>query len=63
MHRGDTEVTAISLRDSQERAETYNAIAYPQVLKSLDNILDGVPKVRVSTVMHTASHEIATMAA
>jgi quinol monooxygenase YgiN len=63
-YAGDTEVTAISLWDSQEQAETYNTTAaYPQVLKSLENILDGTPTVRVSTVVHSTSHKIAAMAA
>jgi hypothetical protein len=60
---GNTEVAAISLWDSKEQAETYNTTAYPQVLKSLEKVLDGAPQVRVSTVIHSTSHKIAAMAA
>jgi len=60
---GDTEVIAISLWDSKKQAETYNTTAYPQVLKSLDKVLDGTPKVRVSTVINSTFHKIAAMAA
>lgn len=62
-HEGDTQVIAISLWDSKEQAETYNTTAYPQVLRSLENVLDGTPKVRVSTVINSTFHKIAAMAA
>ena len=61
-YEGDTEVTAISLWDSKEQAETYNTNGYPQALRSLDKILDGAPKVRVSTA-HSTYHNISKMAA
>lgn len=60
---GDTEVTAISLWDSKEQAELYNTTAYPQVLKSLETVLDGAPQVRLSTVINSTSHKIVAMAA
>ena len=44
-------VTAISLWDTKEQAETYNTTTYPVVLKSLEKFLDGAPKVRVSNVI------------
>ncbi len=37
---------AISLWDSEEEIDIYDATAYPQVLKSLEDLLDGPPRVR-----------------
>jgi hypothetical protein len=48
---GGTDVVAISLWDTKENAEAYNATGYPEVLKSLEKMLDGTPKVRVSDVI------------
>lgn len=62
-YEGHTEVTAISLWDSREQAETYNTAAYPQVVKSLEKVLDGDPTVRVSIVVNSTFHKIAAMAA
>jgi len=45
------DVIAISLWDTQEHAEAYNAAGYPEVLKSLNKVLDGAPSVRVSDVI------------
>lgn len=53
---GGVEVTAISLWNSQEQAETYNSTTYPQVLKSLEGILAGTPNVRVSNVVNSTYH-------
>jgi len=61
---GDSEpyVTAISLWDSKEQAETYNSSTYPTVLKTLDKFLDGPPQVRVSNVISSTSHKITAAA-
>jgi hypothetical protein len=37
---------AISLGDSEEENDTYDATTYPHVLKSLEELLDGPPRVR-----------------
>jgi quinol monooxygenase YgiN len=50
-------VTAISLWDTKEQAETYNTTTYPAVLKSLEKFLDGPPKVRVSNVISSTLHK------
>jgi len=44
---GGMDVIAISLWDTQEHAEAYNTAGYPDVLKSLNKVLDGSPRVRV----------------
>ena len=54
-----THVTAISLWDSREHADAYDKSTFPQVLKSLEHVLDGQPKVRVVTVVHSTSHQLA----
>jgi quinol monooxygenase YgiN len=53
-----TDVTAISLWESKEQAETYSRNTYPTVLKALDKFLDSPPKVRVLNVMNSTSHKI-----
>lgn len=53
---GGTDVVAISLWDTKENAEAYNTTGYPEVLKSLDRVLDGTPKVRVSDVISSTMH-------
>ena len=48
---GGMDVIAISLWDTQEHAEAYNTAGYLDVLKSLNKVLDGSPRVRVSDVI------------
>ena len=50
---GGTNVTAISLWDTQEQADAYAVSTYSDVLKALDKFLDGPPKVRVSNVINS----------
>ena len=59
---GGRDVMAISLWDSKEHAESYNTTRYPEVLKSLGKVLDGTPKVRVSTVISSTMHQASTIA-
>ncbi len=56
---GGTDVVAISLWDTKENAEAYNTTGYQEVLKSLDKVLDGTPKVRVSDVISSTLHRAA----
>jgi|SRR5579872_2165045 len=56
-------VTAISLWDTKEQAETYNATAYPEVSKTLDKYLDGPMKVRLSSVVSSTSHKVTSVIA
>ncbi len=44
------DVVAISVWDTKDYAEAYNTAGYPEVLKILDKVLDGTPKVQVSDV-------------
>lgn len=49
-------VVAISLWDTKEHAEAYSATAYTEVLKTLNKMLDGAPKVRTSDVISSTLH-------
>jgi hypothetical protein len=60
---GGLDVVAISLWDTKEYAEAYNAAGYPEVLKILDKVLDGTPKVQVSDVISSTIHQPAAVAA
>jgi steroid delta-isomerase-like uncharacterized protein len=50
---GDVEITAISLWDSKEQAEAYNASDFPKVLKTVEALLDGTPKVQNLNVIQS----------
>ena len=45
------DVVAISLWDNREHADAYNTAGYPQVLKLLNAVLDGTPKLHGSNVI------------
>jgi len=60
---GDLNVVAISLWDTKEYAEAYKTSGYPEVLKMLDKVLDGTPKVQVSDVISSTIHKPAAVAA
>jgi len=60
---GGPEVVAISLWDSKENAETYNRATYPEVLKTLANLVEGTPKVRTYDVAYSTFHQIAARVA
>ncbi len=46
-------VTAISLWESREQADAYQAGGHAEALKSLAATIDGTPKVRTSSVIHS----------
>ncbi|MDQ1409173.1 MAG: hypothetical protein QOD84_1046 [Acidobacteriaceae bacterium] len=56
---GGTEVTAISLWDTKAHAEAYNSTGYLEVLKSLNSVLDGIPKLRSSDVLSSTLRQAA----
>jgi heme-degrading monooxygenase HmoA len=58
-----TDLIAISLWDTKDHAEAYNTTAYPEVLKSLNKVLDGAPKVRVSDVISSTIHSTSAVGA
>ena len=60
---GGLDVVAISLWDTKEYAEAYKTAGYPEVLKMLEKVLDGAPKVQVSDVINSTIHQPAAAAA
>ena len=60
---GELDVVAISLWDTKEYAEAYNTAGYPEVLKILDRVLDGTPKVRLSDVVTSTRRKAAAAVA
>jgi hypothetical protein len=55
---GSTEVLAFSLWDTQKNADSYDSTAYNDVLTMLANVMDGIPKVVTTEVLHSTFHEI-----
>jgi hypothetical protein len=48
---GGVDVTAISLWNNKNDADTYNSNAYPQVLKTLAKFIEGTPQVHTFDVV------------
>jgi hypothetical protein len=48
---GGSEVQALSFWDYEGNAQAYNSSTYPEVLKILGNLLDGIPQVRTFEVV------------
>ena len=47
----ETQVTVVSVWDTKAQADAYNASFYPSVLKILEPVLDGAPKVLIANVI------------
>ena len=61
---GSRDVLAISLWDTKQNAEAYDATAYKEILTMLGTVTDGAPKVALTEVLHTTfSHEHANVSA
>lgn len=56
---GGAEAVAVSVWDRKENAESYTQNAYPQVLQSLANLIDGTPQVKTLDVTNSTFHKIA----
>ena len=54
-----TEVVSISMWDRKESAEAYGRDTYPAVLKTLDKLLDGTPRVETYEISNSTFHKIA----
>jgi hypothetical protein len=53
---------AISLWENRADAEAYNTDTYPQVLKTLDRMIDGTPKVQTFEAVTSTFHKVAAAA-
>lgn len=60
---GGTDVTVISLWEAREHAEAYHTATYPSVMKMLDPLLDGNPKLRLADIVSSTFHALADTAA
>jgi hypothetical protein len=58
-----TGAVAISFWDRKENAEAYNRETYPDVLKVLAKVLEGVPHIQTYEVANSTFHTIAPRAA
>jgi quinol monooxygenase YgiN len=56
------EALAISFWDSKEAADVYEKTTYPNVVKSLSNLLDGTPRVEPFELSFSTLHKIAAKA-
>lgn len=54
-----SEAIAISFWDTKEDAEAYNVSGYPEVLKTLTNLVEGTPRVGLAEVVTTTLHNLA----
>jgi len=56
---GGREVMAISFWDQKENAQAYNSTGYPEALKILKKLLEGVPHVRTFIVVGSTLQKLA----
>ena len=47
---------SLSVWDDRASAETYNTKIYPEVLKKLNPVLDGTPRVETNDTIHELLH-------
>jgi heme-degrading monooxygenase HmoA len=55
---GGTDVTAISLWETREHAEASHTASYALVMKMLDPLLDGNPKLRIADIVTSTFHKV-----
>ena len=59
---GGADAVGISVWDLKENAETYARGAYPGVLKALESVVEGSPRVQTYEVSNSTFHKIAAHA-
>ena len=57
-----SEALAISFWDTKENAEAYNRTGYPEVLKTMSNVVEGTPKVETFELSSSTLHKTAAKA-
>jgi hypothetical protein len=60
--QGGAEAVGISMWDLKENAETYGRGAYAGVLKTLEPVVEGTPRVKTYEVSNSTFHKIAARA-
>ncbi len=61
--RDRKEAVAISLWDQAENAEAYSRRAYTEVLKVMEKVIEGPPRVQAYELANSTVHKIAARAA
>ncbi|MGA7459258.1 MAG: hypothetical protein WBW69_03490 [Candidatus Korobacteraceae bacterium] len=56
---GSQDAVSISLWESKHNADDYNTSTYPQVLKTLANVIDGTPRVQTFETVMSTFHNVA----
>ena len=56
-----SEAIAISFWDTKEEAEAYNVSAYPEVLKTLSEMVEGTPRVGLAEVATSTFQKLAAV--
>jgi hypothetical protein len=56
------EAMAISFWDKQSHAESYNHVAYLDVLRILSKVVEAMPRIKTFEVSNSTSHEFAASA-
>lgn len=59
---GGVDVTAISLWENKNDADTYNSNSYPTVLKTLARFIEGTPQVHTYDVVNSTFQKHAVLA-
>ena len=59
---GSPDVLAISLWDNKQNAEAYDGNGYKDVLKMLEKVIEGTPKIGSTEVLYSTLHEVRTAA-
>ena len=57
-----SEVLAISLWETKENAEAYNRTGYPEILKIVEKVIDGTPRVENFELSTSTLHKLAARA-
>jgi hypothetical protein len=55
---GTVDAVAISLWEHKNNADDYNTNTYPQVLKTLTNVIDGTPRVQTFETVISTFHNV-----
>ena len=55
---GKAEAVSISLWESKSNADDYNTRTYPEVLKTLANVIDGTPRIQTFETVVSTFHNV-----
>jgi len=55
---GSQDAVAITLWEDKNNADEYNTNTYPQVLKTLANVIDGTPRVQTFETVTSTLHNV-----